>query len=247
MNILKFLKKNYTEIIYDVGMHIGEDTDFYLKKGFKVIAIEANPLLVKQCEEKFASYIKNKQLVILNLGIAKEKGRFTFYVNDFLTEWSSFDKEIGTREGKYHEIEVQCVNMKEILSKYGIPYYLKIDIEGYDFIALEPIKEFKTKPKYVSVENGGKNFLNFFQSQGYSRYKFINQKYVTEQKPPFPATEGKYIDFKFPWGSSGLFGEETSGEWKNYDDILQEMDAYWGNPNRDANIDGWYDLHAKLY
>ncbi len=30
-------------LIIDVGMHTGRDTEFYLKKGFEVIAIEANP------------------------------------------------------------------------------------------------------------------------------------------------------------------------------------------------------------
>ena len=32
-------------LIFDVGLHTGQDTAFYLKKGFRVIAIEANPLL----------------------------------------------------------------------------------------------------------------------------------------------------------------------------------------------------------
>lgn len=35
-------------LIIDVGMHTGRDTEFYLKKGFNVVAIEANPELVKK-------------------------------------------------------------------------------------------------------------------------------------------------------------------------------------------------------
>jgi len=30
-------------LIYDVGDHKGEDTEFYLKKGFSVIAIDSSP------------------------------------------------------------------------------------------------------------------------------------------------------------------------------------------------------------
>ena len=30
-------------LIYDVGAHKGEDTEYYLRKGFRVIAIEAMP------------------------------------------------------------------------------------------------------------------------------------------------------------------------------------------------------------
>ncbi len=55
-------KKN---LIYDVGLHKGEDTDFYLKKGFDVVAFEANPDLVKHCKERFINEIQTGQLVIV--------------------------------------------------------------------------------------------------------------------------------------------------------------------------------------
>ena len=35
------------DLIYDVGFHQGEDTAFYLKKGFLVVAFEAHPRLRK--------------------------------------------------------------------------------------------------------------------------------------------------------------------------------------------------------
>jgi hypothetical protein len=33
------------DLIYDIGLHKGEDSEFYLKKGFRVVAIEALPSL----------------------------------------------------------------------------------------------------------------------------------------------------------------------------------------------------------
>ena len=39
-----------SNLIYDVGLHRGEDTDFYLKMGFGVVAVEANPELIAQCK-----------------------------------------------------------------------------------------------------------------------------------------------------------------------------------------------------
>jgi 16S rRNA A1518/A1519 N6-dimethyltransferase RsmA/KsgA/DIM1 with predicted DNA glycosylase/AP lyase activity len=33
----------HKDLIYDVGMHHGEDTEFYLRKGFRVVAFEADP------------------------------------------------------------------------------------------------------------------------------------------------------------------------------------------------------------
>ena len=32
---------NVTNLIYDLGSHNGQDSEFYLKKGFTVVAVEA--------------------------------------------------------------------------------------------------------------------------------------------------------------------------------------------------------------
>jgi FkbM family methyltransferase len=234
------------KLIYDVGMHQGQDTEFYLKKGFDVVAIEANPSLVEEQRTRFDKYIKNGRLKILNIGIGRNRGKFTFYVNDYLSEWSSFDREIGTREGRFHEIEVDMVPLEDILAEHGAPYYLKIDIEGHDFIALESIRFTPDKPRFISVENGQKPFLDFLYAEGYTRFKFINQQKVPEQQVVFPQREGVFVRHIFPHGASGLFGEETPGEWLDYDNVLRVINAYWENPNRDADIDGWFDLHARL-
>ncbi|MDX2231119.1 MAG: FkbM family methyltransferase [Leptolyngbyaceae cyanobacterium bins.349] len=233
------------QLIFDIGMHIGQDTDFYLAKGFKVIAIEANPLLVQEAEVKFAEPIKNQHLKILNVGIDDKNGEFSFYVNDTYSEWSSFIKEIGERGGIYHEITVPCVTMDKIFAQYGVPYYLKVDIEGNDIQVVKHLHTLKQKPKYVSVENGNEGLLETLHEAGYTQFKFINQAKVSEMKCPKPSLEGKDVDYQFAMGSSGPFGEETVGTWKSYEQVAQEIEAYWSIPDRDANIHGWYDLHAK--
>ena len=45
------------KMIFDIGMHIGRDTNFYLQKGFKVVAVESSPVLAKQSEERCRDYI----------------------------------------------------------------------------------------------------------------------------------------------------------------------------------------------
>ena len=73
-------------LIFDVGAHLGEDTEFYLHKGFRVIAIEANPeacrLLAKRCSE----YIENKQLSVINGAVSDRPGKINFYINEDRTQ-----------------------------------------------------------------------------------------------------------------------------------------------------------------
>jgi len=233
-------------LIFDVGLHIGQDTDFYLKKGFQVVAVEANPLLAQQANEQFADAVASGQLTVLNVGLGEKAGSFPFYVNDTYSEWSSFVQEIGARGGDFHEVEVKCVTADTLFQRYGVPYYLKVDIEGHDIHVVRPLIEMGMRPLYVSVENGNNGLLETLRDAGYTQFKFINQAKVHTMVCPTPALEGTAIEYAFTPGSTGPFGEETVGDWLTYDQVAEAIDAYWNLPNRDENIHGWFDLHAKL-
>jgi len=55
-----------SKTIFDVGMNRGDDTQTYLERGYKVLAIEANPIWVKRNSAFFHEAIASGQLVILN-------------------------------------------------------------------------------------------------------------------------------------------------------------------------------------
>lgn len=234
-----------TDLIYDVGMHNGDDTAFYLAKNFRVIAIEANPELADQARKKFHDEVENLRLTILNIGIAESNGVLPFYVNGKHSEWSSFDRDIGSREGLARVIDVPTTTLDKVMIEYGVPYYLKLDIEGFDFLALRQTSKLRRKPKYISVENGFPEMLSFLSSRGYSQFKFVNQALIKHSSETIATNDpNNPFEWHFPFGSSGSFGENAIGSWKSRDEILREILAYWGKPNRDENIDGWYDLHA---
>jgi hypothetical protein len=44
---------NVHNLIYDLGCHNGQDSDFYLKKGFTVVAAEAYPGLCDRLKLRF--------------------------------------------------------------------------------------------------------------------------------------------------------------------------------------------------
>lgn len=234
------------DLIYDLGFHIGQDTDFYLKKGFRVIAIEANPILFSNGKIKFKKYIDSGQLDLINIGIAYENSTLPFYVNQKNSEWSSFDYNIGTSRGDYTVIEIKVVTLDTIIAQHQVPYYLKIDIEGYDRTAVNSLKKIINKPKFISTESSDVVMIEELSSLGYQKFKFINQANINQITLKYPAKEGAYVKHDFIYGSSGPFGEETEGSWLSKETIINLSNAYWGNPQRDTNIHGWYDLHASF-
>ncbi|HXE53786.1 MAG TPA: FkbM family methyltransferase, partial [Tepidisphaeraceae bacterium] len=88
------------QLIYDVGMNNGDDTAYYLSKGYRVVAIEADPVLVEQATHRFASEIAAERVTILNVAVAPTDGTARFWTSPTMRIWNSFNREIATREGR---------------------------------------------------------------------------------------------------------------------------------------------------
>ncbi|MFN4083902.1 MAG: FkbM family methyltransferase [Bacteroidia bacterium] len=167
------------KLIYDIGVCFGEDTLHYLKEGHNVIGVEANVYLHKRNEKLFRKYIKNGSLILVNKGITNGNEKKTFYYNKTMPAFSSFDKEQSVKHGHNQiiELEVETTTINDLFNKYGVPYYLKSDIEGYDLIVIQSLKS-NLKPTYISVEAKPEIFdeiLSQLIKLGYSKFKIINQ------------------------------------------------------------------------
>ena len=252
-------------LIFDIGLHKGEDTAHYIKEGYNVLAVEANPVLVNYCKQKFENEIKSNRLTIINAGIADETGVLPFYVNLYSSEWSSFDKAIGTRNNtRFETINVPCIRTKSLFKEYGIPYYMKVDIEGNDFLSLNDIPDSDKKPQYVSCEANDAEWLDMLNRKGYKRFKLINQannfsplnlrweknrSYITYRKIKHAINDKlkNVISPKYVGGSSGPFGENTKGSWKTYEEVRQTyLDYYQGDLKTPVKSVSWFDFHAAL-
>jgi FkbM family methyltransferase len=207
----------------DVGMHDAEDTRFYLEKGFRVVAVDAQSNFVERARHALGSYIQSGALEIVNCAIGSKEGTIPFYVFPDASDWGTGDPRYVERnrtEGKeYVVIDVPAVRFESLLSRYGIPYYLKIDIEGFDLLCVKALNAFEERPKFISTELTMTTFDEAFESlaalfaAGYRRFKIINQEMAMRVKLPSPAREGLYTKAIFRPGMSGPFGEETPGRW----------------------------------
>ncbi|WP_426415786.1 FkbM family methyltransferase [Aestuariirhabdus sp. LZHN29] len=238
-------------IIYDVGLNTGQDTTYYLKKGFKVVAVEADPYLCEQAIATFRDEISDGRLRVLNVGVSDNVGSMNFYVNEHSREWSSFYSSIAGRAGhQLTEIQVPTDTLSNIINAHGVPYYLKIDIEGNDRVAVRSVLDNDYPIPYISIENGSV-MLKDLAAKGYDRFKFIQQNNVHKLQQCMPALEGRYVDHQFEFGASGKFGEETEGEWLSYKEVFSHVSEVWDvdtgrkNPDWDDSVGGWFDLHAR--
>ena len=252
-------------LVFDIGMHIGQDSINYLREGFKVLAVEANPLLAQQNSVKFKKYIDDGSLTILNVGISDKEGILPFYINKRTSEWSSFDFSLGSRNGTpYEKKDIPCVTTASLFKKYGVPYYLKVDIEGYDFYCINDLPEVKGggAVKYVSCEATEVSLLDTMYKKGYTKFKLIHQGFnfrpinlSLEKNPLFYLYLKVYtglrvklrnvLTARYPYSSSGPMPENTKGEWMPYAQARQLfVDFYQGDKLTPLNDKSWFDFHA---
>jgi FkbM family methyltransferase len=262
------------DLIYDVGFHHGEDTEFYLAKGFKVVAIEAHPGLYRAGLEKFADHIESGRLVLLNLAVAETSGPITFFESDN-DVWGSINRDAAMRNVRlgagWREITVEGRRFAEILRQFGTPYFMKVDIEGADSLCLKALAEFDDRPRYVSIEaevdvlSAIRREISTLNSLGYRKFKIVRQGHVPLQSCPSPAREGRFVEYKFPYGSSGMFGEEAPGDWVSGDAAVEgyrrivRVQRFFGDKGWVRRLPlstkiinvirpdvSWYDTHASL-
>jgi FkbM family methyltransferase len=242
------VRSGWGPLIMDIGMNDGVDSSFYLRKGFRVVAVEASPVLVEKAGRELAEYVASGQLIIEPVGLGEKEGQFTFYLNQDNDQWSSFDPVWGTRNGtRYEEIPVACVRPQTLFEKYGIPYYLKIDIEGSDIAVVRALHDFPDRPRYISIEENQTYYFAELWAVGCRSFKLINQRDRSDFACPNPPREGRYVETSFQGNSSGPFGEETAGEWLSLDFALEKYLTEIRSPSRGYLVGhDWYDIHGRV-
>jgi FkbM family methyltransferase len=225
-----------TKVIFDLGAHKGEDSDFYLSKGFRVIAIDASDSLCETVRKRFSDHRNKNNFSILNYAITEKNDEIiTFYENTgnsvwgtIFDSWVSRNNKLGTTsiEKSVHTIRLDTLIERELNKGESIEY-VKIDIEGADMMALKSLSNVKEKPRFVSLESEKIVWAKLLEEfdvlnqLGYTKFKIIDQSTIQNQRCPQPSREGDYIDYTFEYGSTGLFGDELPGEWLSTSEAIK--------------------------
>ena len=258
-----------TPLVYDIGLHDGSDAAHYLRAGARVVAVDANPTMCAVVEKNFSDYIRTGQLTVINRGVAEQSGQLEFWVCDDVSEWSSFDRSIASRNGsKHHAISVNCGRIMDLISEFGVPDYMKIDIEGNDRVCIAGLTR-AVAPKYISIEMNhgqGDKDIQRLAELGYRDFKVICQnnswhqaalrnlwfyKMGSKHFAVLPVrllrqALARYLHGR-RFGESGPWGEKTSGSWHSLDHALavwrslDELDELLGT----HGLGWWFDVHAR--
>jgi FkbM family methyltransferase len=243
MKALGLGEKVTMSLVYDVGMFNGDDTAYYLEKGFRVVGVEANPHLIPGLTERFSSEIEQKRLVIENVAVAEVEGEVELFIaGDDKPQSSLTRRVLDLHNVPVTSTRVRGVTLSSLVQRHGTPTFMKIDVENADLIALRDLASHGIKPPDISVEAHHIGTIVQLYNMGYARYRFINGKTVPTRfaNARVRPVDGNHIRFNFTLHSSGPFGEDFDEPWLSFEQAM----AVW-SCRQTLLGPGWYDVHAR--
>jgi FkbM family methyltransferase len=226
--------------IYDLGSNNGDDIPYYLMRGDKVIAVEANPALAEDIKARFRAEIDEGRLVVENcaLTVDPSQNSVSFFVHRNNHVLSQFVTPNDADLGEFDEIKIGSLNVLELIQRHGDPFYIKIDIEHYDHVVLRCLFDAGIFPPYLSAESHSVEVFALLVANGrYKSFKLVEGWSVPKRYKARALRVGEEtLLYDFPIHSAGPFGNDIDGPWMTAESVLKILGI---------NGLGWIDIHVS--
>jgi FkbM family methyltransferase len=138
------------DLVFDIGAHVGDRVSSMRRLGARVVAVEPQPLLLDALTHIHG---RDPLVVIIPRAVGSQTETQTLHLNTENPTISTISEAFLHRardasgwEGQNwdDEIDVEVVTLDALIARFGVPAFVKIDVEGYEEAVLRglshPIK-----------------------------------------------------------------------------------------------------------
>ena len=256
-------------LAFDIGVNQAGDARHLLYQGYRVVSVEADPIKYRKhsSDPFFERYRRTGQWTLVNaaLTLHSEVGRnVTFWINLRKPDSSSTDPRLACQGSKPPSpdrciaVQVPTVSCSALIRSFGVPFYLKSDVEGHDddcFSELPSPKDAWRLPPYVQYEAllpvlGAPaawrervpwHALSLLHKRGYVGFKISNQAQVNlfGNSPAFAHGD----EWSGPIGEAAV-DTVTQYDWNTYQNVKERLRLWQRWQTKHTHT--WLDVIARL-
>jgi FkbM family methyltransferase len=139
---LEFYRKalrSSLELVFDIGANIGDKAWVFRQIAKRVVCVEPDRSSFAALR---ARYGRDKSISLENVALGGEEGQAKLYVEADGSCYNTLSEKqrnwLLSRQPdeKLNEYSVPVSTLDSLISKYGVPDYVKIDVEGYELTVL---------------------------------------------------------------------------------------------------------------
>lgn len=132
-------------LVFDVGANVGIMSALFASLGHRVIAIEPNRDCIRHIEISYPDL----PITLLNAVMGPKAGLVMLNVSDDRDEFSSLRDDWIPNTISSRKVPVAMLTLNDLVSEYGVPAFIKIDVEGFEESVLDGLSVF---PRLLSFE-----------------------------------------------------------------------------------------------
>ena len=151
------------DLCFDIGAHVGNRLRVWSSLGAHTIAVEPQPQMLRVLAQLYG---RSPHVTLVDQAIGAAPGEATLYISSrFPTVTTLSDEWITAvqHDESFAQVNwdqthtVPVITLDQLIDRYGLPTFCKIDIEGYELAALQglthplPALSFEYIP--VAIEN----------------------------------------------------------------------------------------------